>query len=153
MTHSLSKRVADHLSAHLDCARLLETALQEEHGALLANDVAALEKITQAKSAASERLDELGNSLQRLRGEAGAPDIDALLTRSDPGSAGRWKELIELARRCAGANRDNAVLLDARSHQIRNALRLIHGNAGGSETYGRGGNTASAFGPRSLGSA
>lgn len=156
MTDSLSTRVSDHLTSLLDCARLLEAALQEEHDALLANDVVALDKITQAKSAAGERLDQLGGSLQHLRSEAGAANIDALLARADPGgtSAARWRELIEAARRCAGANHDNAILLDTRSHQVRNALRLIRGNAGGSETYGRSGDTsAAAFGPRSLGSA
>lgn len=157
MTDSLSKRVQDHLTSHLDCARLLETTLQEEHDALLANDVGALEQITQGKSAASERLDRLEQNLQNLRRESGASSIDALLARADPGgtSAGLWTALIDMARRCSGANRDNAILLEARSHQIRNALQLIRGSVGvaGPEVYGRGGSTGAEFGQRSLGSA
>lgn len=155
MTDSLSTRVSDHLTAHLDCARQLEAALQGEHDALLANDVVALEQITQAKSAASDRLGELGHGLQNLCRESGTASVDALLARADPGgaSAGRWSALIELARRCADANRSNAILLETRSNQIRNALRLIRGNAAAPEVYGRGGGTGIDAGRRSLGSA
>ncbi|MEQ1439360.1 flagellar protein FlgN [Fontimonas sp. SYSU GA230001] len=153
MTASLSQRLDEHLHSHLDCARLLEKTLHEEHEALLANDVGALERITQTKSAASERLDALGNTLQRLRGEAGAPSIAALLVQADAGGAAAlWQQLIDTARRCADANRDNAILLEGRSQQIRNALRMVRGEAA-TDTYGRSGDTHSGFGPRSLGSA
>lgn len=149
---SLSQRLDDTLAAHLDCTRLLQSTLASEREALLANDIDALERLTSTKAAAAERLAELGSALNRLRGEAGAERIDALIERSDPSGRNgqRWRELIALAAQCHDANRANAALLDARSHQIRSALQLLRGSASG-QTYARSGSAGPALGSRPLG--
>lgn len=149
---SLRQRIDDNLDAHLDCTRLLLSTLESEHAALLANDVVALERLTATKAAAADRLGELGSTLNRLRSESGLRRIDELLARCDPsGAAGaRWSELIDLAGRCHDANRDNAGLLDARSHQIRSALHLL-GRTSGDQTYGRYGSAGNLQGSRPLG--
>lgn len=155
MSAQLAQHVTENLEAHHACAQRLATALQEERGALLANDIAALQRVTAAKAAASEQLEVLGITLERLRSNAGADSIDALMARSDASGRfrARWTDVIALARDCAAANRDNAALLDARSGQLRAALRMIGGATGADQTYGREGGTAPGFAPRTFGSA
>ncbi|SFF55375.1 FlgN protein [Fontimonas thermophila] len=148
----LPQRLADNLAAHLDCTRLLHATLAHEREALLANDVEALERLTCTKTAAAERLAELGYALNRLRRQAGAERIEAWIERADPSGhcACRWRELIALAAQCHDANRANAALLDARSQQIRSALHVVHGSAS-TPTYARSGSVAAPLGSRPLG--
>ncbi|MEW6169092.1 MAG: flagellar protein FlgN [Pseudomonadota bacterium] len=150
---ALRKRLEDNLASHLDCARLLACALDDERSALVANDIAALERVTLTKAAASEQLSELGRALNRLREESSAPRIDDLLARCDPSGAAhaRWHELMDLAAQCAQVNRANAALLDARRNRVRQALRLLGG--GTVQTYGAAGEDRSAPPPRTLGQA
>ncbi|MFP5307316.1 MAG: flagella synthesis protein FlgN [Gammaproteobacteria bacterium] len=149
---ALRQRLEDNLASHLDCTRLLACALEDERSALVANDIAALERVTLTKAAASEQLSELGRTLNRLREESSAPRIDDLLARCDPSGAAhtRWHEVIDLAAQCAEANRANAALLDARRNRVRQALRLL-GSGGTVQTYGASGEDRSAPQPRTLG--
>ena len=145
---SLSEQLHDNLQAQQQCAEQLLLVLKDEHNALLASDVAQLERVTQAKGEAASRLQQLGATMNRLRGNQ---NFDALLAAM-PAPARVWKQLRGLAVQCQSANKDNAMLLASRETQLRQTLRALR-PADSPELYGRAGRAGLGLTARRFGAA
>lgn len=145
---TLSEQFQQNLQAQHDCAEQLLGVLGEEHQALMASDVDQLERVTRIKSDAATRLQQLGATMNRLRGNQ---NLDTLLDAM-PAPARLWKQLRGLAARCQAANKDNAVLLAARESQLRQTLRALR-PADTPELYGRGGHAGLGLTARRFGAA
>lgn len=127
----------DALSLGLQQAGELSQLLEDEHAALMRNDVTALEDLTARKAGLAEAL---GQSLVRL---------------GDPGTLGahpRWNALLELAAVCRERNLANAVLLQTRQQHLRQSLQPLLAGAP-PLTYGEGGDRGLGSGMRSFGRA
>lgn len=127
----------DALSLGLAQADELSQLLDDEHAALMHQDVAALEALTARKAALAEAL---GRSLAQL---------------GDPAALGghpRGSALLRLAAVCRDRNLANAVLLQTRQQHLRQSLQpLLAGMA--PPTYGEDGDRGLGGGGRSFGRA
>jgi len=152
MNATLGQRLRDNLQQHLDCTVVLQSALEDEHRALTANDADTLLRVTQTKAAAAETLRTLGDDLARLRRDAGNLTVDDLIASAPDADTlnPQWQEILERATECHGANRRNAALLDVRQTQVRSALELIFPTQN-AQTYGRSGYSGGPVGTRSFG--
>jgi flagellar biosynthesis/type III secretory pathway chaperone len=151
MNAQTGQRLKGNLQQHLDCTAVLQSALDEEHRALTANDAESLLQVTQTKAAAAETLRALGDELIRLQRDSSCTSIDALLATADAeGLSPQWNEILERATQCHRANRRNAALLDVRQTQVRAALELIFPTQV-AQTYGRSGHSGGPVGTRSFG--
>lgn len=116
------------IDAQISCAERLVAVLDEEHTALSGRTIEALEAACDAKAAAAQTLQRLGDRLQILAGprRSGA-EFEAWLLRHPGGHAlvSRWRTLTDLARRLADANRRNGALLDVRERQVKDALMAL----------------------------
>ncbi len=146
----LGQQLQANLQAQHDCATLLLDVLREEHNALLGSDVERLERITQAKASAAGTLQQLGATMNRLRG---GHELEALLARLPTGAVGAlWRGLRQLAGQCQDANQSNALLLAARESQLRQTLRALR-PADAPELYGRAGRPGLGLAGRRFGAA
>ncbi|WP_293371756.1 flagella synthesis protein FlgN [Nevskia sp.] len=113
------------LDAQIDCATRLITVLDDEHAALTGRSIEALEAACDAKAAAAQTLQRLGDRLQILAGprRSGA-EFEAWLARHPGGQTliEGWRKLTALAQNLADSNRRNGVLLDVREQQVKRAL-------------------------------
>jgi flagellar biosynthesis/type III secretory pathway chaperone len=142
----------ENLDQHLACAAALEQLLAEEKAALTANDLAGLEQLCAAKSAAAQSLQALSQRLYRLCGCSDAAGIERHL-RSAGGEAAlaQWQELLRRAGRCQQANLENGALLLERRTRVRSMLQLIR--RGEQPLYGPGGQAPTGAERRALASA
>lgn len=128
------------IDAQIACANRLITVLDDEHAALTGRSIEALEAACDAKAAAAQTLQRLGDRLQILAGprRSGA-EFEAWLARHPGGQAliDGWRRLIALAQRLADSNRRNGVLLEVREQQVKSALVALSPEP--PSTYGRGG--------------
>lgn len=128
------------IDAQIECANRLITVLDEEHAALTGRSIEALEAACDAKAAAAQTLQRLGDRLQILAGprRSGA-EFEAWLARHPGGQAliGSWRRLAGLAQTLADRNRRNGTLLDVREQQVRGALLALAPEP--PSTYGRSG--------------
>lgn len=135
-----SLTIAEVLDAQIRCARALITVLDDEHAALTGRSIEALEAACEAKAAAAQTLQRLGDRLQILAGpRRSGPEFEAWLARHPDGAAliDAWRMLIALAGQLADSNRRNGVLLEVREQQVKTALVALSPEP--PATYGRTG--------------
>ncbi|HEY1076034.1 MAG TPA: flagellar protein FlgN [Fontimonas sp.] len=125
-----STTLQENLHRHCASLQLLVDLLQEENQALQSQDVADLERITQAKAQAADHLNLLGRELPPA----------ASVARAEPAL---WTRLQTLAAQCQLANKTNAMLLDTRTRAVRGRLELLRSGYDntpqGAAVYGRTG--------------
>ncbi|MBI2382567.1 MAG: flagellar protein FlgN [Gammaproteobacteria bacterium] len=127
------------LQGEAACAETLLATLNDEHAALLANDVERLRGATDAKLQALKRVEACGRQREALLGGRTPPPESA---------AGRlWEKLLDVATRCRDRNQANAALLDARRARTLWALRYLGVTT---PLYGRYGQTPSVTTQRVL---
>jgi flagellar biosynthesis/type III secretory pathway chaperone len=127
----------DALALGLAQAGELSQLLDDEHAALMRNDIAALEDLTPRKAALAEGLGHCISALGSPGALAGQP---------------RWTALLDLAAVCRDRNLANAVLLQTRQQHLRQSLQPLLAGAG-PLTYCQDGDRGLGSGTRSFGRA
>ena len=123
----------------------LQTLLDREHELLVANDVEALDRATQARQNCIGTLlrieDERKSLCRALNVPPDVQGLDRILAWCDPSKQlrRRWKELGERANRCRTANDRNGALVTARLNRVQGMLDVVTGRAGQPKVYGRQG--------------
>jgi flagellar biosynthesis/type III secretory pathway chaperone len=124
----------------------LAALLDREHGALVANDVAALETAMNERHGCIGgivRLEEERRSLCRMHGHpADASGLQGLLAWCDPNGSlkSHWAECAKRGTRCRELNDRNGALVNARLQRVETLLGALTGNhPADSRTYGPGG--------------
>lgn len=134
--HDLMRRERDGLER-------LRAVLGDEHVALTTRDTAQLEKLTAAKQALLEELEQLGRTRQGVLAQAGVTldrsGFETLLSRFS-GSEGRelteaWQAIQEVLRACQEQNRINGLVLDASHRATQQALGILLGQSNDANTY------------------
>lgn len=136
-----STTLQENLNRHCASLQLLVDLLQEENQALQSQEVAELERITQAKAQAADHLNLLGRELPPA----------ANVARAEPAL---WARLQTLAVQCQLGNKTNAMLLDTRTRAVRGRLEVLRSGYDntpqGATVYGRAGVNQN-FGSRRFG--
>ncbi len=139
------------LASHLQTLQTLLVTLEQERGALEAQDVDVLERLTAEKSTAAGQLRDLGLALERLRSSSTTEPMDRWLT-AHPQGAGEWQQIRDIGSRCQAANRENAVHLEARMRRTRGRLNALRGDDTPAPLYDQAG-PATGYTRRLLGQA
>ncbi|MGH8157269.1 MAG: flagella synthesis protein FlgN [Rhodanobacter sp.] len=116
----------------------LAQVLEAERTALGANDSEALNQTGASKQALMLQLEQLDAERLQLSRE-----LPAVATGLEP----VWADIVQSLRGCQQLNQRNGNAVNRRLGQIRQALSILTGHAGGSELYGRSGELRT--GPRS----
>lgn len=140
-------RAREILSPTVEAARRLKTALEDERSALESDDTAALAAAGSRKRVHIGELERLDGQrrrmLERFRYENDLGSMrDFIATCDDRGVlAARWQELIEVLGQCRHLNTVNGTVVQARRHQVAEALSVVRGDSNDAEVYGPGGKT------------
>ncbi|MFT6285471.1 MAG: flagellar biosynthesis/type III secretory pathway chaperone [Alcanivorax sp.] len=139
--------------------RQLLAALKQEHNALLAADIDAIEAATGVKNQALEEHSKTTNT-RRLHVAKNTSDPSDESLRQWVESTGDSSELtlafsglVQLAQDCHESNRNNGRLIVARQTQARGALNIIRQTDSLPPTYSGQGKAAPSTGSRFLGKA
>lgn len=140
-------RAREILSPTVEAARRLKSALEDERGALENEDMQALAAAGGRKRVHIGELEKLesrrrqllehyrhGDDLSSMRGFIESCDDNGVLSA-------RWRELIEVLEQCRHLNTVNGTVVQARRHQVSEALSVVRGNDSDVEVYGPGGKT------------
>ena len=146
------------LRAELTTLQALAGALEGEHLALLATDVAALETATATKNAAiAAHREQQAQRLAWMQTAQLAPDtpLDDLVSAAGGGAAARQlqAELAALAADCQDSNRRNGLLILRLQEQTRGALDVLRRDESGTDLYSLSGAREHRSDSRSLGKA
>jgi flagella synthesis protein FlgN len=123
----------------------LSATLDAEREALIAADAAALDRAGAHKQALMQQLEQL--DAERVQ-----------MTRLEPAAAARveprWREVLEMLRRCHELNQRNGSLVGQRLAQVRQALAVLTGQGGDAKAvYGPAGELRTALHSHHLASA
>jgi flagellar biosynthesis/type III secretory pathway chaperone len=139
--------------------RQLLAALEQEHSALLAADIEAIETATGVKNQALEEHSKTTNT-RRLHVEKNTSDPSDESLRQWVESTGERSELtlafarlVQLAQECQESNRNNGRLIATRQRQAQGALNIIRQTDTLPPTYSGQGKAAPSTSTRSLGKA
>lgn len=116
--------------------QLLE-ALQREHRALAARDLAGLDAAVAQKAELVAVMEDCGRERAELLRAAGftadRAAIDALLDRHDPQRRSPvqrdWNRLLEIGAECQRQNLINGIIIQAGEQQTRQALAILRGQS------------------------
>ena len=133
-----------HLTAEIGCARELLQTLQQEYRALTRGDIDGIESASRSKQEQMQRLQQQMQHRDHLLRQQGLPPgpagMEQWLERLDDADATTlWHELQQLAERLQEQNEINGGLVALSQRQVRQALELLGGRSGGSDTYGPAG--------------
>lgn len=135
-------------------------AIEAERACLTQGEPNALPALTERKSALATRLADAEIRRETALGTAGfgrgRSGVDAWLAtnparRDGPRQA--WARILELAAKAKLENEINGQLITARLQQNQQALNTLLGDSNSAGTYGANGQTSTAAGRRTLGSA
>ena len=138
--------LVDVLNEQIRCAESMLGTLNKENQALVAGDV----ELLNAAGADKARLVETLESLESERRGLTAA-IEASLAAGGADSGDRWQALLQLISVCKQQNQRNGALVQARTEQVRAALKMLRGS--GPEFYDGNGRKPASRSARSLGSA
>src|SRR3569833_2556875 len=140
--------------------KLLIATLTDEHAALAANDVAALEVTTAAKQRRLLAIEQgMRDQVQLLQAAGVTLDdhgITTYLRHCDPQGrlalAANWRQIKELLDRCREQNLVNGRIVSMNHRHALRALTILRGGGpGGGGGGGRGGRAAGGRAPRARG--
>lgn len=119
--------------------------LDREHEVLVANDIEALDRASQARQTCIGTLlrieDDRKALCRALNVPADAQGLDRILAWCDPSKQlrRRWSDLNDRATRCRSANDRNGALVTARMNRVQGLLDVVTGRAGEPKVYGKQG--------------
>ena len=134
----------------------LKEALEDERGALEAQDMDALDAIVGSKTRCVEqlqRLDEKRATLCEQWGFAAGPhQMTELIEWCDEDQliSTRWEQLMVIAAEGSALNMTNGSIIRLRQQQFEASLSVLRGGTPGSDTYSRNGGEGNEYGSRSL---
>lgn len=139
------QRLAQVISAELECAQALAVILQQEHHALKSLDPDRVLEISREKQQAVERLQQGSRQREQLLAALGLPPdskrssegTDALMrANTDSDCAGLWRQLREIAGQLREQNEINGGILALSQRHNQQALDVLCGRTDGRNTYG-----------------
>lgn len=135
------------LSPTVEAARRLKGALEDERSALENEDTSALAAAGSRKRVHIGELERLEGQrrqmLARFRYENDLKSMRSFIESCDDRGvlSARWRELIDLLEQCRHLNTVNGTVVQARRHQVSEALSIVRGGDNEAEVYGPGGKT------------
>ncbi len=144
------------VSDSISCARGLKKALADERRALEDRDTDALGRIVERKDARLKELFALEKTRAGVCVDAGfGADPDAMLRvvewcDHDATIQTDWGRFRELAEELGSLNLTNGAIIRLRRKQVSDALALLRGDDGVTDTYGPDGASGIAGGGRAL---
>lgn len=144
------------LPAELDCARKLLDTLAVEHAALIRGDADSISAASSLKLQQMKEfqrlLSERNRFLARLGFPPGKEGTEALLESGPTDHATRenWEELQQLALRLRDGNDLNGGIVALEQRHVQQALDILTGRAGETQTYGPAGGRSAGHQPNSI---
>jgi flagella synthesis protein FlgN len=140
-------RAREILSPTVEAARRLKGALEDERSALENEDMPGLAAAGSRKRVHIGELEKLEarrrQLLERFRYDNDLSSMRSFIEACDDNGvlAARWRELIEVLEQCRHLNTVNGTVVQARRHQVAEALSVVRGSDNDVEVYGPGGKT------------
>lgn len=156
---SLEQQLSGTLNHETDCLQRLLDVLKQEHEALLAADIDAIERVTTSKNQALAAQLEAESTRHKLLSQASFDNTDdglrQLIAKCDNreqlnGFVARLNSLTQL---CRASNRINGRLIMQKQEHARGALNVIRQTSNAEPTYSGQGKTTATQANRTLGKA
>ena len=134
----------------------LKEALEEERRALESQEIEAIDRAVEHKSACVSKLQQLDREridyCARLGFVAGPNQMSDLIAWCDDNDLieNRWQHLMVVAAESSALNMTNGAIIRVRQQQFESSLSVLRGVTPGTNTYGRHGGESGGFGHRSL---
>jgi flagellar biosynthesis/type III secretory pathway chaperone len=149
-------QLAELLTRELTCLQQLEQVLEQEHQALLGQDLEAVEQATAAKNQALQIQSSITQNRQQSAMQVlGNSSLDSLSqwAAANPDRSELTTKLIKLARHCQQLNLRNGRLIAQRQQQAQGALKVLRQEETDGATYSGQGKAQPQGSNRSLGRA
>ncbi|MEL7187376.1 MAG: flagellar protein FlgN [Pseudomonadota bacterium] len=149
-------RIVELLSDTVYQALALKESLEDERKALETEDMAAIERAVEIKSACVEKLKDLDqkrDTLCKSWGFTAGPDqMQDVIDYCDDADLikDRWNELMVIAAESSAINLTNGAIIRIRQQQFESSLSLLRGRTPRIDTYGQHGNGSGDFKSQSL---
>lgn len=156
---SLGQQLSGALNHEADCLQRLLDILKQEHDALLAADIDAIERVTASKNQALAVQLEAESTRHRLLSQSSIDITDEglllLIAKCDNREqlTDSVSHLNSLTQLCRASNRANGRLIMQKQEQARGALNVIRQTSSAAPTYSGQGKTTATQANRSLGKA
>lgn len=131
-----SEALRQNIDDHIACSKILLDTLAQEHSALLGDEPALLEKVSDAKSRAVSSLQQLAQAFTKITGACRGAELERRIRNGGDALQQQWQTLMTLAGQCQQANLKNGALLEAKHAQVQWALSHMLGGNASERTYG-----------------
>ena len=156
LSNALQVELSSHLEAELGCARTLLVTLEREYAALTGSDPEEIEQVTSRKqqhmvemTALLAHRDHFLKQQGLSPGKAGTEELISH-TSDDSVAARNWQALQKVASKLQRRNETNGGIIAMGQRHVKQALDIITGHTGESNTYGREGNQQARRSPQTL---
>jgi len=152
----LQVELSRHLESELKCAQALLITLEHEYDALMGSDPEQIEQVSARKQQQmiemTALLAERDHFLRQHTLAPGKAGTEALIGHSSDNSpaVGIWQALQEMASKLRLCNETNGGIIALGQRHVQQALNIVTGHTGESNTYGREGNQQLRRSPQTL---
>ncbi len=154
--NTLQVELSRHLESELECAKALLITLEHEYDALTGSDPEVIERVTARKqqqmvemTALLAHRDHFLRQQGLAPGKAGTEELIGHLSNDSP-AIGNWQALEKMASKLQLCNETNGGIIAIGQRHVQQALNIITGHTGESNTYGREGNQQLRRSPQTL---
>jgi len=154
--NTLQVELSRHLEAELECAQALLVTLEHEYDVLTGSDSEEIEQATARKQQQMIEMTALlahrDHFLKQQGLAPGKAGTEELIGRASENSVvvGNWQTLQKVASKLRRRNETNGGIIAMGQRHVQQALNIVTGHTGESNTYGREGNQQARRSPQTL---